>query len=286
MRTISQLLLAFLLTFSTAALAQQSNKEKEVLLIGTFHFNNPGADIAQTDKFDVLTEKSQKELDIIAQRIKAFAPDKIFVEWDYTASRELDSIYALYLENKYFDYIENKYPKNTFYKENEIFQLAFRAAKLSGNKKVYAIDTHTEFPFDSLLISMEKAKQTELKDNIFKRIKEFEETDNDNKRKYSLTQLLLEYNKQSNRNYDLGSYISMFNAAGTANDFTGAGLVANWYKRNLLMYSFVQKLTEKNDNKIVILVGAGHAALFKHFIDLDENFKVVELSDILSNVQK
>ncbi|WP_332737556.1 DUF5694 domain-containing protein [Flavihumibacter sp.] len=286
MRTINLLLLAFLLTFSTAVLAQQSNKEKEVLLIGTFHFHNPGADIAQTDKFDVLTEKSQKELDIIAQRIKAFAPDKIFVEWDYAASRELDSLYALHLENKYFDYIENKYPKNTFYKENEIFQLAFRAAKLSGNKKVYAIDTHTEFPFDSLLISMERAKQTELKDNIFKRIKEFEETDNKNKSKYSLTQLLLEYNKQSNRNYDLGSYITMFNAAGTANDFTGPGLVANWYKRNLLMYSFVQKLTEKNDNKIVILVGAGHAALFKHFIDLDENFKVVELSDILSNDQK
>lgn len=285
MRKINLLLILFLLNFSKESLAQQANKEKEVLLIGTFHFNNPGADIAQTDKFDVLTDKSQKELEVIAQRIKAFSPDKIFVEWDYNESNKLDSLYALYLENKYFDYVENKYPKKTFYKENEIFQLAFRAAKLSGNKRVYSIDTHTEFPFDSLLISMDRAKQAELKDKIFKRIKEFEESDNENKRKYSLTQLLLEYNKQINRNYDLGSYITMFNAAGESNDFTGPGLVANWYKRNLLMYSFVQKLTEKNDDKIVVLLGAGHAALFKHFIDLDENFKVVELSDILGNDQ-
>ncbi len=74
----------------------------------------------------------------------------------------------------------------------------------------------------------------------------------------------------------------MFNAAGENNDFTGPDLVANWYKRNLLMYSFVQKLTDTNDNKIVILLGASHIALFKHFIDLDENFKVVELKDILN----
>jgi hypothetical protein len=47
------------------------------------------------------------------------------------------------------------------------------------------------------------------------------------------------------------------------------------------MFSFVQKITEKSDDKIVILLGASHAALFKHFIDLDENLKVVELKDIL-----
>ena len=282
MKKINLLLILMLLFFSKEALAQRASKQKEVLLIGTFHFHNPGADIVKTDKIDVLTEESQKELKIIANKIKDFSPDKIFVEWNFNESNQLDSLYTLYLEDKYFDYVDKKFPKNTSYKEGEIFQLAFLAAKLSGNKKLYGIDTQTEFPFDSLLISMDKAKQTELKDKIFNRIMEYEQIDNENRKKYSLTKLILECNKQSNRNFDLGSYITMFNAAGENNDFTGPNLVANWYKRNLLMYSFVQKLTDKEDDKIVILLGAGHIALFKHFIDLDENFKAVELKDILN----
>lgn len=281
---MKQLNLLFILAFlflSKNIFAQETIKQKEVLLIGTFHFNNPGADVAKTDKFDVLSKGSQKDLEYISQKIKSFAPDKIFVEWDVNDSENLDSLYSLYLENKYFDYISEKFPKSSFYKENEIFQLAFRAAKLSGNKKVYGIDTQTEFPFDSLIVSIEKANQIELKDRIFQRIKEFEQIDNDNRKKYTLTQLILECNKQSQRNFDLGSYITLFNQAGKITDFTGSDLVANWYKRNLLMYSFVQKLTEKNDERIVILLGAGHIALFKQFVDLDENFKVVELKDIL-----
>jgi hypothetical protein len=261
--------------------AQQTAKQREVLLIGTFHFNNPGADLAKTETFDVLTEKSQKELDFIAKKIKDFAPQKVFVEWDFGNTARLDSLYSLYLDNKYFDYVEKKFPKSTFYKENEIFQLAFRAAKLSGNKKVYGIDTQTDFPFDSLLVSLEKAKQFELKDKIFDRLKEFERIENESRKKYSLTELLLQKNEQKYRDFDLGSYITLFNPAGEINDFIGADLVAGWYKRNLLMYSLVQKMTEKEDTKIVVLLGASHIALFKHFIDLDENFKAVELKDIL-----
>jgi Family of unknown function (DUF5694) len=280
MKKYKPLLVIFFLFISNGLLAQ-AIKQKEILLIGTFHFNNPGLDISQTDKFNVLSESAQKELQTMAEKIKRFAPDKIFVEWDFNNALKLDSLYDLYVNDKYHDFVAKNFPKNAFYKENEIFQLGFRAARLSGNNKVYGIDIKTEFPFDRVLLSVEKAKQTELKENIFKRTKQFEQRDNENRKKYSLTQLIVESNKQSNRNFDLGSYITLFNAAGENADFTGPDLVASWYRRNLLMYSFVQKLTEKSDDKIVILLGASHIALFKHFIDLDENYKVVELKDIL-----
>lgn len=261
--------------------AQKTTQQKEVLLIGTFHFHNPGLDLAKSDKFDVLSNESQEALESIANHIKTFSPDKIFTEWDYNNSAKLDSLYALYVTDNYFDYVATKYPNNSFYKENEIFQLAFRAAKLSNHKKVYAIDIKTEFPFDSLLVSLEKANQMELKDKIFNRIKEFEQQDNENKKKYNLTQLILGYNEQTLRDLDLGSYITLFNTAGENTDFTGPNLVASWYKRNLLMYSFVQKITEEKDKKIVVLLGASHISMFKQFIDLDENFRVIELKDIL-----
>ncbi|WP_291114255.1 DUF5694 domain-containing protein [Flavobacterium sp. UBA6135] len=274
------LLLTFLfLTKETSA--QQPTKQKEVLLIGTFHFHNPGLDLAKTDKFDVLSQASQAELDNIANKIKAFAPDKLFVEWDYNQGVKLDSLYSLYVDNTYFEYIAKKHPTTSFFKENEIFQLGFRIAKLCNHKKVYAIDVKTVFPFDSLMLSLERANQIALKEKIFSRIKEFEVKDNDNRKKMTLTQLMVAYNEQSLRDLDLGSYISLFNRAGGITDFAGANLVASWYRRNLMMYSLVQKSTTEIDKKIVILLGASHVALFKQFIDLDENLKVVELKEVL-----
>ena len=42
--------------------AQEKSHVKEALLIGTFHYNNPGADVAKTKSFDILSEDSQLEL--------------------------------------------------------------------------------------------------------------------------------------------------------------------------------------------------------------------------------
>lgn len=282
MKSNTFLYLIVLLFISTLAYAQKKDSPTEILLIGVFHFNNPGADVVQRDKFDVMTKKSQAELEKISKAIKQFSPNKVFTEWNYDEQYELDTLYNLYVNNKYFDYVSKKYPDNSFFKENEIFQLGFRIAKANNLERVYGIDISTPFPFDSLLIAIEKAKQNDLKEQIFDRIKEFETIDNSNRKKYSLTELLIQSNIQSRRNLDLGSYITLFNSAGVIDDFTGAELVTNWYKRNLLMYSFVQKITKKQDKRLVVILGASHIALFKHFIDLDENYKVVELTNVLN----
>ena len=41
------------LVFSTAI---QANEPAQVMLIGTFHFDNPGKDVVKVDDFDVFTE--------------------------------------------------------------------------------------------------------------------------------------------------------------------------------------------------------------------------------------
>lgn len=277
----SHCILFLLIIISFNLKGQNAKNQKEILLIGLFHFNNPGADLAKTDKFDVLTKESQNELEFISEKIKEFNPDKVFTEWSFEDQPQLDSLYNLYLDNKYFEFVKKKYPKNSFYKENEIFQLGFRIAKKSNLKKVYGIDVEGEFPFDSLMASIDKANQQELKQQILDRIKLFETIDNDNRKNYTLTELLLKENEQESRDFNLGSYVSLFNPGGDVDNFIGADLVAHWYKRNLRMYALIQKLTESENKRIVVIAGAGHTALFKHLIDLDENYKIVELKDVL-----
>lgn len=281
MKTIHQLLL---LTFILISLQIKSFAQKqEVLLIGTFHFNNPNFDAIKTDAFSVMAERPQQELETITEKIKQFNPDKIFVEWDFDKQGELDSLYHLYVNGTYNSYIE-KYKntdKFTFYNENEMFQLAFRAGKKIGMNKIHGIDYFVDLPFDTVMNAIKQAKQTDLMNEINGFVKKSGEDSNFKRKTMGLTQLILDLNTESSRNANAGFYLRSLNKAGSNESFAGAFSVSEWYRRNLYMYSLVQKITQSTDKKIVILLGAGHISMIKEFIELENKFKIVELKDVL-----
>ncbi|WP_421944526.1 DUF5694 domain-containing protein [Pedobacter sp.] len=259
-------------------------QKQEVLLIGTFHYNNPNFDVIKTDAFNVLGEKSQKELEFIAEKIKKFNPDKIFTEWNFNKQEKLDSLYRLYVDGSYQDFINKKYKSTeqfAFYNENEIFQLAFRAAKKSKLASVYGIDHFVDLPFDTVMNSIQSAKQSDLMTEINDFIKKTAEEANIKRKTMSLTQLTLDLNTPEARNKNAGFYLRALNKAGSKESFAGAYSVSEWYRRNLYMYSLVQKITESKDKKIVILLGSGHISMIKEFIALEDKFKIVELKDII-----
>ncbi|GAB3232276.1 hypothetical protein GCM10027346_19400 [Hymenobacter seoulensis] len=83
MKSVIPLLLA--MVFAATGFAQ--TKPADLLLIGTFHFDNPGLDISKINTLDVLSPKVQTELETISGRIAAFQPDKVFVEWPADAQK-------------------------------------------------------------------------------------------------------------------------------------------------------------------------------------------------------
>jgi Family of unknown function (DUF5694) len=271
--------LFFCVIMSTIA----QNSQKQVLLVGTFHFNNPGLDVAKTKSFNIMAANSQKELDVLSNKIKKYGPSKIFVEWEFDKQASLDTLYNLYLNGEYFDYVATKYPKRKFYVQNEIIQLAFRTAKKAGHTKVYAIDYEYagDFPYDSLMKVAEQAQQIKLINEINKQTESFVNLANKDFESLPLTQILVNRNKNSNRKNDIAAYISEFNRVGGIDNFVGAYLNSEWYKRNLYMYALMQKKIGEKDKKVMVLLGASHVAMFKEFIDLDSKLKSVELQSIL-----
>ena len=258
-----------LLAIITLNLTSAQTKKKQILLIGTFHYANPGLDVAKVKTFNVMSEKSQKELEIMSDKIKKFGPDKIFVEWKFSKQAELDKYY-----NKNTDSLLKK-------DLNEITQLALRTAKKLNHKKMYGIDYRTRFPYDSLMMSMKKANQKDLIKKTTESTEKFVKDNNERMAKSSLTDLMLYYNEKASNEDNIQWYLEVANRTGNPDDFTGASLVSNWYKRNLYMYSLVQKLTESSDNKIMVLLGAGHAAMLREFLAHDPEFEIVELSTVL-----
>ena len=146
------------------------NPKREVLVVGTFHFNNPGADVAKIKSFNIMNDESQAALENMSIKIAEYRPTKIFVEWEYDEQQQLDSLYNDYLEGNYF----TKEGLSDFYLKNEIFQLAFRVGEKSNQKRIYGVDyPGTSFPFDSLMTVIAATKQIDLQKQIGEVVEKF-----------------------------------------------------------------------------------------------------------------
>ncbi len=267
-----------LILFALNGLSQTQRKTK-IILIGTFHFNNPGRDVRKEPDFDILSEQSQMELGTITSKISSLHPSQFFVEWPYKEQPELDSLYQLYLAGNYFKSLDTQKGNYRFYSQNEIFQLAFFTAKKSGIGRIRGIDYNdAQFPYDSLLISMKLAGQTDL-------LEENENYDTPVPQKQlskqGLIQKILGQNTAASRRKNSGWYIQVANRAGDSTNFVGAYLASEWFRRNLYMYAQLQKHTNARDRYVVLLLGAGHVAMMKKFIEEDNRFEILELKDVL-----
>ena len=248
----------------------------EILLIGTFHFRNFDPklilDVAQTNEVDILSLENQIELELIKNKISEFKPSKIFVEFPSENQNRLDSFYNSF------------YPAN--YKNvarNELQQLAFRVGKNLKLNKIYGCDfRNNKFPYDEMMESIKSAKQNNLIEFENKSNSEFEtEYNGIVKKRQSLLDAIYFLNDDRNRKKDLSWYANFANKAGKLNDTTGIFLASEWYRRNLFMYANVQKQIDNNDKRIMILLGASHIAIFKNFIELNPEWKIIELKEIM-----
>ncbi len=268
--------------FSLIATAQVKKKPTEILVIGTYHFNNPGLDVAQYKVLDIMGEKPQKQLEEISTAIAKFKPTKIFTEWELKDQLALDTLYNKYQEGTYFDYVAQKYPKRKFYLQNEIVQLAFRAAKKMNHKKVYAIDyQETSFDFDSIMKFADSIRLPNFKKEVMLEIKDIETKSNALFAQNDLLKCLYYFNSKELRETDIPWYVGKINDSDKLGTYIGAFLASEWYRRNLYMLANIQKQTETSDNRIMVLAGASHITMFLDLLKHDSNYKMVELKDVM-----
>ncbi len=278
MKKIVLLLLASQFTFS-----QTKTKPTEILVIGTYHFNNPGLDVAQYKVLDIMGEKPQKQLEEISSAIAKFKPTKIFTEWELKDQLALDTLYNQYRDGTYFEYVAKKYPKRKFYVQNEIIQLAFRAAKKLNHKKVYAIDyQETSFDFDSIMKFADTIRLPSFKKDVMTDIKDTETKSNALFATNDLLKCLYYFNSKDLRETDIPWYVGKINDSDKLGTYIGAFLASEWYRRNLYMLANIQKQTEISDNRIMVLAGASHVTMFLDLLKHDTNYKIVELEDVMN----
>ncbi len=102
------------------------------LLLGTFHFDDPGRDVYKPQhRFDVAAR--QTEILEVVERLAAFEPTKVVVEFSALEQNRLDRNYEAFLQGDFE------------LTGNEIYQLGFRLAKRLEHRRVYAADDWGRF---------------------------------------------------------------------------------------------------------------------------------------------
>lgn len=251
MRTI--LCLAIALLFAPTAWGADA-APIEVMVLGTYHMDNPGQDLNNVRAADVLTPQRQAELAAVTRALARYRPTLIAVERVTPAPGFVDGVYAR------FD------PAQLATSRDERVQIGYRLAHELGLATVHGIDEQpggTEpdyFPFERVQASarahgLEPQLQAML-DETGRMVASFEQ------RQAAMTigQLLAEANDPRTM-ADPSMYYRLL-ALDSGEDQPGAELFGYWTMRNAKIFAKLMDVARPGD-RVLVIFGAGH----KHWLE-------------------
>jgi hypothetical protein len=261
LRTVLAALIAALVTLSAAA----ETPRAEVLVLGVYHMANPGRDIFNTKADDVLTPKRQAEIAQLIEALKKFKPTKVAIEAD---------VYSERAPKQYADFLAGNYTLT----RNENDQIGYRLAKELGHAKIYPVDTDGDFPFQRLMNYAKGSGHGKDIEAMMGEIGAMVKAQNDYLASHSVLETLLYMNDDAKVTQDVGFYYREAQL-GEPGDWAGADLVADWFRRNMRIYTNVMKLVDSPDERIVVIFGAGHLGWLRHDFASNPNIRLRKLAE-------
>jgi hypothetical protein len=277
---ITFLFLAGLCNSSMTALSQEkplldifsrSYPKATILLLGTFHFDNPGFDVyKQQFSVDMLSPTRQHEIEDVVRLLANYQPTKIAVEVMPTGQTEFDSLYTAHCDEK---------KKSD---ANEVFQIGFRLAQQLGHERVFCVDAQ---PNSLLLDYIVKHEQEIITgrvdtswDSCYTNLYRY---DDSLKTVQSLREHLIYLNSPERIQAGHGSYLVGWFKQDGEEGYIGTDFRTLWYNRNLRIFRNLQRLTESPDERILLIIGAGHLPILRHTIQHSPEYRLVELEKYL-----
>ena len=244
--------------------AENEEAQAEVMMIGTFHFSNPGHDMVKAKQLDVMDTKSQNYLDAFTGKIAAeFRPTLVLLEYD----PENDAL----IQERYKDYQDGRYSLTV----NEIYQMGFRIAKAAGNVPIASFD-ELEIGWDAeRLFETMPTTAPEIAAAMDKTYAELSAQSTEDHATKSLQQLLVQSNEPEADRANKDLYL-ITNSVSTDGEYEGALAASSWWHRNFRMYAKIQAHA-KPGVRILVIAGQGHTAILKDFLATDFRINGVDV---------
>ena len=261
--------------FSTSLLAQSSPPAPapiQVMVLGTYHFGNPGQDMHNMKVDSVLTPAKQAELADVVSRLAKFNPTKIAVE---ALSDCTD-----FVSDKFDGFTLEKLSKDP----DERIQIALRLAHQLGQKSVYGIDEQSNtidyFPFDKVDTYAKAHQQSaalgRMQEKVAEVIKQMEAA----QKTKTVRLMLADVNDPARVLSDHQNFYYALLSLGNEKEQPGAELNAAWYQRNAKIFAKLTQIVQPGERALVVF-GSGHAFWLRHFVQNTPGFQLIEPGDYL-----
>jgi hypothetical protein len=239
----------------------------KMLILGTPHFDNPGQDIVNQKVEDVLAPERQREIEAVVERLAAFRPTHVAIEWKASAQEGLDQRYA--------DYRAGRYQLS----RDERDQIGLRLAARLGLERVHAVDWNGTPPGEEADYDFYAyAQRHELAESFdaAKAAKQAElDRESERMRCTNVAAWLRNLNTPETLRENHGPYFDIA-LVGDAENNPGAASVGAWYGRNLRIFANLVRLAERPENRVIVIYGAGHAPLLTQFAQESGAFELVD----------
>ena len=253
----------------TKNLYSENKNIGKINIVGTFHFGNT-TDYSAIVIEDLSSEKRQKELENLVENLAEFRPTKILVEREPSFTDTLTQRLAEYKKGNY------ELP------ENEVYQLGFRLAKMLELDTIYGIDYQMGLGDEELVGYLNKNGLMDKFAETLESAKVWAEKQTEFLKNKTIGESLANLNNEETDNFNRNLYVDgILNIAENGNS-PASEYVANWYKRNIFIKKNIDDLINKND-RVLVIIGAGHSAILKDFYRSSEKVEYVELKNIAGN---
>jgi len=228
----------------------------KVMILGLYHFDNPGLDVVKSDLDDHTSAKRQAEIAEVVAQIAAFEPTMIAVEWvDQTT---LDAAFAA------------DKPLGA----SEVDQLGFRLARQLGLRGLVAIDHQIDMDFDHLMAAAAASNDQAFLTH-FQETMQTIEAEVAAQKDHTVGDNLIAMNDPARIARDRALYLQLVRVK-HGDDFAGPDVVAAWYQRNFRIFANLSAAIDSPDARVLVLYGGGHAAILRDLVEASPDLVLVE----------
>ena len=258
----------------------QTTKKPTITVLGSALLANWGGNVYNTKMDDVLTPKRQAELQQLIDQIAQFKPTKIAVAADTRQGAEFQLEYDAYLKDDFQ------------LQRHEIHQIGFQLAKQMGHSKIHCVGYSwskksprlPESEIDWNFMDYRTFAKTHDQEHFLrpppitegKIVKDREGTTWIEPETYEpLIDMYIRINEPEGRLADHQAYLNSARI-GLGDEYPGANWVVHvWYATNFKTFVNLTRITETADDRILLIIGAGHVFLVQQFLE-DSGDYIVE----------
>lgn len=239
----------------------------KVAILGTFHFGKTN-DMNRLEADDLMTERRQEELELLSEKLAAFNPTKIMVEWEPIHYDKVNTELQQYFEGQ------------LTLKNLEVHQIAFRVARKSGIKEILPIDYKLDLGGEEMMKYLNESGKMPEFQNLMDHLQQYLQEESEFLKSNSIIEFYVRYNSENTDNFTRNMYIEVLPKLSREPGNPLLAYTGNWYKRNVFIMGNIDSHLEPGD-RVLVLIGNAHRSILKEFYRNRQEVEYVEIADFL-----